>query len=66
MKTGKALLGVLTGLAAGTALGLIFSPRRGNGSQGKVSAKSKELADALTSRIDEKFEELQAKIASEK
>jgi gas vesicle protein len=62
MKTGKALLAVLTGMAAGVALGLIFSPENGDRSQKKMSRKGGELADVLA---DEKFGELEARIAAE-
>lgn len=65
MKTGKALLAVMTGMAAGAVLGLIFSSQNGNRSQKKMSRKGEDLADVLTTRIDEKFGELEAKIAAE-
>lgn len=54
MKTGKALLAVLTGVAAGVAFGLIFSPGNRNRSQKKMLRKVERLADAVTTRIDEK------------
>ena len=64
MKTGKALLAVFTGLAAGAALGMIFSTSAGgNKQQRKVSRKSEELVNLLGRRIDEKFGDLEAKIA---
>ena len=63
MKTGKALLAVLTGLAAGAVLGLIFSPQNGNENR---SGKSRELADALGKRIDDRFSNLEARIAGKR
>lgn len=65
MKTWKALVAVLTGMAAGVTLGLIFSSQNGNRSQKKMSKKCGELADVLITRIFEKFGELEAKIAAE-
>lgn len=64
MKTGKALLAVLTGLAAGAALGAIFSSQNGYRSRKGMSRESEELADVLSRQIDEKFGELEAKIAA--
>jgi gas vesicle protein len=64
MKTGKALLAVLTGLAAGVALGLIFSPQNGNKSKKAMSRKNEELADVVSKRIDKKFGQLEAKITA--
>ena len=66
MKTGRALLAVLTGLAAGAALGLIFSPQNGNKSPKKMARKSEDLADALSKRIDDKISQLEARIAARK
>lgn len=65
MKTGKALLAVLTGVAAGVAFGLIFSAENRNRSQKRILRKVEELKDAVTTRIDEKFGELEAGIAAE-
>ena len=66
MKTGRALLAVLTGLAAGAALGLIFSPQNGNKSPKKMVRKSEDLADVLSKRIDDKISQLEARIAARK
>lgn len=62
MKTGKALLAVLTGLVAGATLGLLFSSTGEKRSQQKMSKKKEALADLLSTRIDEKFGELEARI----
>lgn len=65
MKTGKALLAVLTGVAAGVAFELIFSAENRNRSQKRILRKVEELKDVVTTRIDEKFGELEAGIAAE-
>jgi gas vesicle protein len=62
MRTGKALLGVLAGMAAGAALGLLFAPGKGSETCKKVSRKGEDLAEALNDRIDEKFDELMSAI----
>ena len=66
MKTGKALLAVLTGLAAGAALGVIFSPQGGKPVERKSFLESDELADVLARRIDQKFSDLEARIDARK
>jgi gas vesicle protein len=58
MKTTKALLGVLAGVAAGTAIGVLFAPDKGEKTRNKISQKSRDLADAINQNIDDKFEEL--------
>jgi gas vesicle protein len=55
MGTGKALLGVLAGLAAGAAIGVIFAPKKGSGAGKNLSRKGEDLANALNEAIDEKF-----------
>lgn len=64
MKTGRALLAVLTGLAAGAALGVIFSPQNENRSGRKMRSRNAKLGAVLSRQIDEKFRELEAKIAA--
>lgn len=57
MSTGKALLGVLAGIAAGTVIGIMLAPK-GDRTRKNISKKSEDLADAINEKIDEKFEEL--------
>jgi gas vesicle protein len=58
MTTGKALLGVLAGIAAGAALGVLFAPEKGSQTRNNIKRKGEDLADALSDKIDEKFEDL--------
>jgi gas vesicle protein len=58
MTTGKALLGVLAGIAAGTVIGIFLAPDKGDKLRKNISKKSEDLADAINEKIDEKFEEL--------
>ena len=58
MSTGKALLGVLAGIAAGAAMGILFAPKKGSDTRRDISKKADDLADALKSKIDEKFDDL--------
>ena len=58
MTTGKALVGILAGIAAGTVIGIIVAPAKGNRLKKVIARKRDDLADAINERIDEKFEEL--------
>ena len=58
MTTGKTLLGVLAGIAAGTVIGILLAPDKGDRLRKNISKKSEDLAEAINDKIDEKFEEL--------
>jgi len=58
MTTGKALLGVLAGMAVGTVIGIILAPAKSGRLRKIISRKSEDLADAINDKIDEKFAEL--------
>jgi hypothetical protein len=61
MNTGKAMLGVLAGIAAGAIMGALFTAKAK--SNKTISKKGADLADALNEKIDAKFEELIRSIA---
>jgi gas vesicle protein len=63
MTTGKALLGVLAGIAAGTVIGMMLTPKKGGRMRKIISRKSEDLADAINDKIDAKFEELLNKVS---
>jgi gas vesicle protein len=58
MKTEKALLGVFAGLVAGAAIGVLFAPEKGSTTRRNISKKGEDLANALSDKIDDKFDEL--------
>ena len=58
MNRGKALLGVLAGVATGVAIGMLFAPDKGSTTRKKISRTGEDLADALDEKIDEKFNDL--------
>ena len=58
MTKGKALLGVLAGVAAGAALGILFAPDKGTNTRKNIRRKGEDLADEINGRIEEKFDEL--------
>jgi gas vesicle protein len=62
MNTGKAILAVLVGAAAGAALGILLAPEKGSDTRKKIIKKGEDLASSLNEKIDEKFDHLVATI----
>ena len=62
MTTGKTLLAVVAGVAAGAALGLILAPK-GSDTRKKITKIGGDLAEALNDKIDERFDRLVEAIA---
>lgn len=62
MTKGKALLGVLAGIAAGAALGVLFAPDKGTNTRKNIARKGEDLADAINQKLDERFDELTSAI----
>jgi gas vesicle protein len=58
MTTGKVILGVVAGLAAGAVLGVLFAPGKGIDTRNKIARKGKDLTDELNHTIEHKFDEL--------
>ncbi len=58
MTTGKALLGVVAGMAAGALLGLLFAPQKGARTRRDIIEKGEDLAEALNETVEKKFNEL--------
>lgn len=52
MKTGKVLLGVLAGVAAGAVLGILFAPEKGSHTRRKILDKGEDYADGLKDKMD--------------
>jgi gas vesicle protein len=60
MSSGKVLLGVLAGVAAGALLGILFAPEKGSTTRKKIVSKGEEYVDDLK----EKFGEFVDKVSS--
>ena len=56
MSTGKILLGVLAGVAAGAALGILFAPEKGSTTRKIISKKGDDYADELEDKFEEFIE----------
>jgi gas vesicle protein len=53
MNSGKLLLGVLAGVAAGGLLGILFAPDKGSNTRKKISKKSSDYTDSLKEKFNE-------------
>lgn len=54
----KVLLGLLAGLAAGAALGLLFAPEKGSETRDKLSQSLKDLGDSIKDRAADEIDNL--------
>jgi gas vesicle protein len=62
MSSGKLLMGVLAGVAAGAFLGILFAPDKGEVTREKVFRKGDDLADALKDKFNEYLDRISDKI----
>jgi gas vesicle protein len=53
MSSGKLLLGVLAGVAAGALLGILFAPEKGAVTRKKIAKHSEDYADSLKDKFNE-------------
>lgn len=62
MKTSRALLGVVAGLAAGAALGILFAPDKGERTQRKIRRRAEDLMDEMEDGLEERFGRMRSKV----
>jgi len=58
MNSGKVFLGVVAGLAAGAALGVLFTPEKDSKARKLISKKTDDLIDAVNEKIEDKFKKV--------
>jgi gas vesicle protein len=62
MSSGKVLLGVLAGVAAGALLGVLFAPDKGWNTRKRISKKADEYVDGLREKFDEFLDTISEKM----
>lgn len=62
MNTGKMLLGILGGVAAGALLGVLFAPDKGEKTRKKILQKGEDLVDDMKVKLDNVVEDAGSKI----
>ena len=53
MSSGKVLLGVIAGVAAGAALGILFAPEKGSATRKKILKKKDDYFDNLKTKLED-------------
>jgi gas vesicle protein len=66
MSSGKVLLGVLAGVAAGALLGVLFAPDKGWNTRKRISKKADDYAEELKDKFSEFLETISAKVEEAK
>lgn len=66
MKSGKVIVGLLAGLAAGAVLGILFAPDKGSKTRNKIMNKGEDYADELKEKFDEFLDTISEKYETTK
>jgi len=61
MSTGKVIVGILAGAAAGAVLGILFAPAKGSATRRKISRDGRELKEDIIEKFDEFIDGLSEK-----
>ena len=62
MSSGKVLLGLLAGVAAGALLGVLFAPDKGWVTRKRIAKKSEDYVDGLTEKFNEFLDTVSEKL----
>lgn len=66
MSTGKVFLGLLTGVAIGATLGILFAPDKGTKTRSLIAKKSDDYAEELEHQLSKILESMSSKIETVK
>lgn len=55
MNTGKLVVGILSGVAAGALMGILFAPEKGSKTRKKIANKSKGFADGMKGKFEDLY-----------
>lgn len=62
MKTGKFLLGIVSGAAAGAVVGMLFAPKKGTETRQRIADKSNDYIKGTKNRFNEVTDTVSAKL----
>ena len=62
MSIGKVLLGVMAGVAVGTAIGVLYAPDKGSSTRRKISKQGNQYAEDLSNQFNAFVETINKKI----
>jgi gas vesicle protein len=66
MSSGKVLLGLLAGVAAGALLGVLFAPDKGSSTRKKITKKGEAYVESITEKFNDLLESLSEKVEAVK
>jgi gas vesicle protein len=59
---GKVIVGVLTGIAIGATLGILFAPNKGSKTRAKIARKGHDVVDELEEKYHEFMDSITQKV----
>ncbi len=66
MSSGKVLLGVLAGVAAGALIGILFAPDKGTETRKKIVEKGEDYVDGVKNKFNDMMDDLSKKMDATK
>jgi gas vesicle protein len=62
MNSGKLMLGLLAGIAAGALLGILFAPEKGTETRRKIAEKGDDYVDGMKVKFNQLIDDVSQKI----
>jgi gas vesicle protein len=66
MSSGKILLGVLAGIAAGALVGILFAPDKGSETRRKIVEKGEDYIDGIQKKFNDMLDDITQKMDATK